>query len=201
MIRSLQITWLLLAINFIFINFSYATSIQGMNVEQALSASEFVFEGQVIKTEPGQDKVTGLIKTLVTFKITDTIKGKVTSPVISLSFLGGRFGNEVLEVEDMHIPELGEKGIYFVESLNRNQVNPLTGWSQGHFLVLTDQNGVDRISTVDRKPVVTVSIPNQQSAGLSKGYAQGLELASPSLMKNALSKKDFKNYLSNLSVK
>jgi hypothetical protein len=53
------------------------------------------------------------------------------------------------------IPALGEQGIYFVESLSADMLNPLLGWSQGHYLIF-DDNGERRVSTVDNRPVVDV---------------------------------------------
>ena len=52
-------------------------------------------------------------------------------------------------------PESQRRGHYFVESVNRNLVNPLLGWSQGHYLIY-EQNGERRVSTVNDKPVTDV---------------------------------------------
>jgi len=61
----------------------------------------------------------------------------------------------VVQVSGLRIPEDGEQGIYFVESVSRDLINPLIGWSQGHF-VIVDDNGDRRISTADDKPVTQV---------------------------------------------
>ena len=63
------------------------------------------------------------------------LKGEYAGSTLELRFLGGTVGTARLEVTDMLVPQVAERGIYFVESLSAPQVNPLVGWSQGHFLI------------------------------------------------------------------
>ena len=87
-----------------------------------------------------------------------------------------------MAVSDMRLPQQGEHGIYFVESLERPQVNPLYGWSQGHFIVKPDATGSERVMTNRRLPVTGVvdhkpdeqMAPAERAQALSKGIARGI---------------------------
>ena len=72
------------------------------------------------------------IHTYVTFRVVDVIKGTHNRPEIILRFLGGTVVEISLDVSESTLPEFGQKGVYFVESLDRFQVNPLYGMDQGH---------------------------------------------------------------------
>ena len=129
-----------------------ATSVREVTMDEMLQQSQFVFEGTVtaIKTRENSQK---RIHSYVTFEITDIIKGEYHSNIISLRFLGGTVDDVTLVVSDMRLPQEEEHGIYFVESLERFQVNPLYGWSQGHFILERDGAGREREMTNRRLPV------------------------------------------------
>ena len=126
-----------------------------MDIDQVALDAEFIFEGEVILRETRQESGSGIISTYVTFAINDVLKGDYTADSIELKFMGGAFNGQVVQVSGLRIPEDGEQGIYFVESVSRDLINPLIGWSQGHF-VIVDDNGDRRISTANDKPVTQV---------------------------------------------
>ncbi len=134
---------------------AYGTTILTMDIDQLASNAEFIFEGSVIERESRPDSNSGIINTYVTFEIFDVVKGDYSADTIELKFAGGEANGRIVEVSGLTIPKLGEEGVYFVESTNRNLLNPLLGWSQGHFLIV-DQFGERRITTVDARPVVQV---------------------------------------------
>ena len=134
---------------------SNATTILGMDIDQVALDAEFIFEGEVFFRETRQESGSGIISTYVTFAINDVLKGDYDADSIELKFMGGAFNGQVVQVSGLRIPEDGEQGIYFVESVSRDLINPLIGWSQGHF-VIVDDNGDRRISTADDKPVTQV---------------------------------------------
>lgn len=181
-----------------------ATTITAISIEQALAQSELVFEGVVTRKVTRFNAETGEIRTYVTFKITDIIKGKISTPVIELSFLGGQAGGQVLKVGEMHLPSKGEKGIYFVESISKPQVHAFTGWSQGHFLVIKDQAGVERVTTWNSLPVKGLSRSAASSTSvnaINPEHATGLEvLSEPSLLPQALTLQEFKQQLINYNT-
>jgi hypothetical protein len=130
----------------------------------------------------------------VQFRVLDVIKGPALSQV-SLVFSGGTAGGITVAVGEMQIPNLGEEGVYFVESLQRNQVNPLYGWQQGQFLVL-QENGERRVHTAARAPVYGIG-PAAARAGLelSSGTARGVQTRAPDASARPLSVEEFKTRL------
>ena len=153
-----------------------ASSVLAVSVEQLSKESQLVFEGEVIgMTSDFNGNQTG-IHTYVTFRVVDVVKGTYNQPEITLRFLGGTVGEISLDVSDSTLPGFGETGIYFVESLDRFQVNPLYGMDQGHFLIL-ESNG-QRIMVTRNRRVITELPPADQPAaeGLSDGIARGLSL-------------------------
>lgn len=133
----------------------YATTILGMDIDTVAADAEFIFEGEVIQRETRMEQSSGLISTYVTFAVIDVIKGDFSGDSLELKFMGGAYNGQIVEVSGLVIPGDGEQGIYFVETLNIDMVNPLLGWSQGHYLIVND-NGVRRINTVDHRPVIDV---------------------------------------------
>jgi len=128
-----------------------------------------VFEGEVIAVEAQRSGSRGMVSTYVTFRVIDTLKGDASAIDIELKFLGGTLNGEVLEVNGSRLPKLGERGVYFVESLSRDLINPLLGWSQGHYLITTN-GGVDSMTTVDAKPIIAVSpVESATPSGASGG--------------------------------
>ncbi len=133
----------------------FATTVLKMDIDQIAIKAELVFEGEVLLRESRREPNSGIINTYVTFSILDVIKGSYGANTIELKFTGGSIGNEVVEVNGLLIPAEGEQGIYFVESINRNLITPLIGWSQGHFIV-QEENGRRIVYTVDNRPVTDI---------------------------------------------
>ena len=151
-------------------------SVLAVNLEQLSTASQLIFEGEVVgKTSEFNANQTS-IHTYVTFRMVDVVKGTYNQPEITLRFLGGTVGEIGLNVSDSTLPELGEAGIYFVESLERFQVNPLYGMDQGHFLIL--ESAGQRIMVTRNRRVITGLLSDDQppADGLSNGIAGGLSI-------------------------
>ena len=131
-----------------------ATTILGMNIDEVAQGAEIIFEGKVVEHNIRENDG-GMIVTYVTFRIEELIKGEYDEQLLELKFTGGKLGERIMEVSGLRIPSPNEEGIYFVESVNRNLVNPLLGWSQGHYLIY-EQNGERRVSTVTDRPVTDI---------------------------------------------
>ena len=131
-----------------------ATTILGMNIDEVAQGAELIFEGKVVEHNV-RENTAGMIVTYVTFRIEELIKGEYDEPLLELKFTGGRLGGQIMEISGLRIPSPNEEGIYFVESVNRSLVNPLLGWSQGHYLIY-ERNGERRVSTVNDRPVTDV---------------------------------------------
>ena len=161
-----------------------SSSVLAVSLEQLSTTSQLIFEGEVVDKTSDFNANQTSIYTYVTFRVVDVVKGTYSQPEITLRFLGGTVGEIGLNVSDSTLPELGEAGIYFVESLERFQINPFYGMDQGHFLIL-ESNG-QRIMTTRNGRVITGFLSDEQLPvdGLSNGIARGMSInedgASPS---------------------
>lgn len=176
---------------------AHGTSVRAVSMAEMLEQSALVFEGHVISLKARQDAGTGIIYTDVTFEVLDVLKGDYSNNTIELSFLGGTVGGATLAAGDMQMPETGEKGIYFVESLQRRQVHPLYGWSQGHFVVVTDERDIERVLTKSQRPVVAMQ-SSSEIRTLSDGIALGVRVTEAEDRTEAMTKADFKRQLSTM---
>ena len=150
-------------------------AVLSVSLEQMSTASQLIFEGEVIGTDSRFNANETSIHTYVTFRVVDVIKGTHNRPEIILRFLGGTVGEISLDVSESTLPEFGQKGVYFVESLDRFQVNPLYGMDQGHFLIF--ESAGRRIMTTWNKWVITSLPPIAQTRAarwLSNGIARGV---------------------------
>ena len=184
-----------------------ATTILGMDIDKVANDAELIFEGEVILHETRQNSNTGIIHTYVTFTVHDVVKGDFSADTIELKFAGGTFMGQIVEVRGLKIPKEGENGIYFVESTSRDLLNPLIGWSQGHFII-EQEFGERRVRTIDRQTVTDIqsvsSIPSviKKPQAIIEGdgdVAAGVLVDSSSLsIERALTVEEFKNRILDL---
>lgn len=177
----LRLLALLILMTLVSVSYGIAASVRQVSMDEMLRVCGLVFEGTVVYREAKENR-NKRIHTYVTFEIQEIIKGEYPGDSITLRFLGGTAGGVAMRVSDMEFPEVGEHGIYFVESVKRHQVNPLYGWSQGHFLVEPDDTGTQRVLTKGKHPVKEVKsdaqLPSVQGpAKLSTGVARGIIVA------------------------
>ena len=173
-----------------------ATSVRSVDIDEMLQNSELVFQGRCLDAESRSSGPRGLIYTYLTFEVLDVIKGTDPGNDLKLGFAGGSIGQNNVKVMGMRYPRPGEDGIYFVESLSKNQVHPLYGWSQGHFLVVEDKAGIERVLTYNRRPVTAVeSTVKKRSTALSNGIAAGVQTQSVDTMDAAITVDQFKRSL------
>ncbi len=174
-----------------------AFSVEAVSVEEILENSALVIEGQVMASESRPVEGSRMIQTCFRFEIAEIIKGDHPDDSFELCFLGGTLDGVTMRVSGMRYPEIGETGIYFVESLDRLQVHPLYGGPQGHFLVVRDPaTGKEQVLTSDRRSVVgVISSSKITTPGLSTGAARGVLTAGPTGIANAMTKEDFKQSL------
>jgi len=135
-----------------------ATSVLQFSVDELADHADLVIEGRVVSAESRIETPGGKIATYVRIAVLDRIKGPDVGAELELRFVGGTVGDYTLEIADMLMPVVGETGIYFVESLRERQVNPLVGWSQGHFTEQVDpQNGRRGVYTPAGRAVSGIS--------------------------------------------
>jgi hypothetical protein len=180
-----------------------ATSVREVSVDEMLRQSQLIFEGVVTAVE-ARENSQKRIHSYVTFEIKDIIKGEYHGSSITLSFVGGTMGNVTMAVSDMRLPQPGEHGIYFVESLERLQANPLYGWSQGHFIVERDATGSERVMTNRRLPVTGVmdqvqdeqTTPAKEPAqALSRGVSRDIVVGEEGKGNTGMTVDEFKKVL------
>ena len=132
-----------------------ASSVKSITLQDATLASALVFEGVVTARQERTDPASGQPFTYFTFNIISVLKGTYPTPTIELGFMGGARNGLMMQVSDMIMPKVGEQGIYFVEQLNQQQVNPLYGWHQGHYLVITNPGAMaDTVVPVNTPPCI-----------------------------------------------
>lgn len=122
-----------------------ATSIQKFTFEELVERSQLIIEGRVVSVLPLTKG--NLVYTRVLMEVHDVLKGDNPGEFIELDFLGGEVDGNALNVSGQVIPFAGERGFYFIEDKSGNSVNPLLGWSQGHFRILTDAKGNESLET------------------------------------------------------
>ncbi|MDP1931725.1 MAG: hypothetical protein Q8L60_09735 [Gammaproteobacteria bacterium] len=179
----------------------HASTVLQMSFAEVVENAELVFEGRVLSVE-SRMVPDGMIHTFVVFAVIDILKGDYALDEIELSFLGGQVGTRRLQVTDMELPEVGETGFYFVESLMSAQVNPLVGWAQGHYLIELTAGGGSVVTTADHEPIlaldpaspVTAAMSNEFSKGVAKGVVvQGAGIANR--LSRGLSAEEFKDHV------
>jgi hypothetical protein len=189
---------------------SSASTVLELEFSEVVQEAELVFEGRVLSVEAREDG--RVIYTQVVFELLDIIKGSHDQQTIELHFLGGRIGNRELRVAEMHVPSVGETGVYFVESLSEALVHPLVGWDQGRFLIQQDAAGNRHMMSADATPVVGVELATQSGSlqtspavpeeekGISKGVAKGVITQEMLNLSGAMSVRDFKNAVRELDA-
>jgi len=182
---------------------SQATTVLEVNVDQLLDGAQVVFEGEVIARESRWNDDGSYINTYVTFRVVDVIKGSLSGDTLVQQFAGGTVGDIGVRVEGMVYPEIGERGIYFLEDPADLLVNPFVGWGQGHFRVQPDSNGEQRVTTERGEPVLDIADPGstapmarQTAAPFSRGVARGIHTGQRSdQLDTAMDKQSFKRDL------
>ena len=167
---------------------SEAASVRQTSVGEMLAMCELVFEGRAVETgaELTED---GEIFTWVDFVVIDVVKGGPVASPLRLHFMGGIVGERGMDVGGMRVPEVGERGIYFVESLQRRQVHPLFGWDQGRLRLFQALDGSLRVTNANGEPVVGLSGPNavrSNEVEFSHGTARELNVDPDASLDDAL---------------
>lgn len=132
-----------------------ATTLQKFTFEELVNQSELIIEGQVESAYPFD--AGKLLHTRVLIKVRDVLKGDYPGEFIELEFLGGHEDGRVLVVSGQDIPEEGERAFYFIEDTSVQAVNPLLGWSQGHFRIRSDLKGNEYLETDIQQDLVELS--------------------------------------------
>ncbi|HIJ54641.1 MAG TPA: hypothetical protein HPQ03_00805 [Deltaproteobacteria bacterium] len=130
----------------------FSSVILKRSFSEVVNGAELVFEGRVISKETRLSPENGKPFTYYTFEILDVIKGTYGESFLEMGFMGGQWHSLKLEITDMQMPEVGELGIYFVETLDKQQIHPLYGWQQGHYRIIVDpKTGREMVIPVEKE--------------------------------------------------
>ena len=167
-----------------------AATVEQLHLSEMLSRCELIFEGRVVGHST--EEIPSGLRTWVEFEVVEIVKGPRVGRTFSLAFLGGQLDGWVDEIVGLRVPEVGERGIYFVESLQRLQVNPLLGWDQGRLRILTGADGRERVVSARGRPVVGLraqrSGGKRHAIGTGSGPAEGVEVDEGAPLARALTK-------------
>lgn len=130
-----------------------ASVVRPATLDELLVRCSLVFRGTVL--ESWSEASPSGVHTWVRFRVEKRLAGHAPE-TIALRFRGGRAGDRVEEVAGSPIPGMGERGIYFVERLDRFYVNPLYGWHQGRLRIVRAADGHDRVLTSRGQAVVGI---------------------------------------------
>src|SRR5437867_3838696 len=81
-------------------------TVEPITFEELVQRAERIFVGEVVAVEPVTDR--NSIRTRVTFRVADTVKGHA-STLVQLTFLGGQVGDVALEVSGMPKFNVGDE--------------------------------------------------------------------------------------------
>lgn len=134
-----------------------AATIIFKSFEEVVNGSELIFEGKVLSKETRLSPMNDMPFTYFIFEIIDIVKGDYTEQTIEIGFMGGPKGDLILKVSDMQMPEVGERGIYFLTTHSEQYIHPLSGWHQGHYLIISsEQTGMDVIVPVKQQEIIKI---------------------------------------------
>jgi hypothetical protein len=153
-----------------------ATAVRAVGINELLMEASLIFHGRVIDKRITRD-ANDIIVSRVRFEVVEIVKGTYAARQIELTYVGGNLGGaSTAAVVGMQvIPGVGEEGIYFVETFDRQQINPTFGWNQGRFLVDENLGGESVVSSADGQPVTAIVAADRPvEMRLSDGVAKGV---------------------------
>ena len=132
-----------------------ATTYLPVTFDDLVRRADVIFVGEVTDVRPfvmqsGADTV---VMTRVAFSVVDPLFG-TSSLVEVFDFLGGQVGDAGMRVAGMPQFTVGDRHVVFAR--REPSINPIVGFTQGLLRVTRDAAGVDRVQTLDRRPLERV---------------------------------------------
>lgn len=154
-----------------------ASTVRSVSVSEMVASAELVFDGRVVALQVREAGGPATIRTCARFEVIEVLKGPAAPGPLELCFAGGRANGVRRRVVGVALPEVGERGFYFVADTDAPTVHPLVGWSQGHFRV--SPAPLEVVTTEDGQPVVALEAEGAHPGGPSRGIARGARVARP----------------------
>ena len=147
-----------------------ATSYIQVTFDDLVKRADVIFVGEVTDVRPlmMQSGADTMIMTRVAFTVADPLFG-TTSLVEVFDFLGGQIGDVGMRVAGMPQFAVGDRQVVFAR--REQSINPIVGFTQGLLRVTRDGAGVDRIQTLDRRPLAQVESIGRISGADTTGTA------------------------------
>lgn len=168
-----------------------ATTVLPPDFASLVATATRVVQATVVGSESAWMDQAGfrVIKTWVTFNVTDDLTGGGNTGSLRLEFLGGRVGDDEMRVEGSPLFKPGEEVVLFVA---RNGVDacPLVCWGHGVYDIRTDPTTSEkRVYRVNGMPLASTS---DVELSLAAGAAAHPAIAAASISRTALSLNEFK---------
>jgi hypothetical protein len=135
-----------------------AATLERRSLSDLAKGAELIVDGTVVarSVEPlggGQGA-----RTCFKIAVTEVIAGADPGKSVRLCFFGGEINGRGYGVAGLRYPNVGERGIYLVESLHQPMLNPLIGWDQGRFVVIKDpKSGTFKMVTADGQRITALA--------------------------------------------
>jgi hypothetical protein len=124
---------------------AHATSVIKFSDQGLVVISSRIIEGTVTSTHSEWNTDATQIHTIVTVDVKNVLKGpKPEGATLTLRLLGGRVGDDVMELVGAPVFQQGEEVILFFEK-GAPDLMPIAGLYQGKFTITTDPTGQRRI--------------------------------------------------------
>jgi hypothetical protein len=166
-----------------------ATTVVPPTFPELVSEADAIYRGHVTGVEArhvARPDGSAVIKTFVTVAVERTLKGTAQND-ITLEFLGGRIGDETLQIAGTPQFNVGDYGILFVQG-NGRQFAPLARFTHGRYRIEHDTTrGVDYVARENHAPLADVA-EVEQSMAEGAGAA-----ASPAAIARALTPAAFES--------
>lgn len=176
-----------------------ATTLERKSLSDLAKGSELIVDGTVTSRSVEALANGQGARTCFTFKIAEVVAGAHPDKNLRLCFFGGMVNGLGFGVSGMRYPDVGEHGIYLIESTREAMLNPLIGWDQGRFLVAKDPaSGIAKVTTADGQRITgltdAAARPTDAVAGIvspSGASAAGVASDEKPELAGAMSRDDF----------
>jgi hypothetical protein len=169
-----------------------ATTVEPPTFPELVAGADAVYRGHVTAVQARRIERPGggmIIKTFVTFAVDRALKGAAQDEVV-LEFLGGRVGDDIMEVSGVPQFEVGDREFVFVQG-NQKQFCPLVAVMHGRYRIAHDEAaGRDYVARDNRLPltdVAEVSQPMDHDRATARSVADISRALTPATFESLIS--------------
>jgi hypothetical protein len=144
-----------------------ATTYPPVTFADLVTRADVIFVGEVVDVRPMAvtTREGAVIKTRVVFRVTDPLLGTGAALEV-LEFFGGEIGAVGMAIAEIPAFARGDRRVVFAR--RDRSINPIVGFTQGLLRVTRDASGVERVLTVEGRPVDqpdSISLARPAAAG------------------------------------